>query len=139
MLLVPTISRNNNFSKVLDGFFDDLFDSTSNALATPSKFPVDVETTEKGYVVKAELPGMDKKDIQISVKEDVLTISAERKEERKKGSYYERCYGKFERSFSLDGTISKDDIEAEYKDGILSIVLCKAEPPKKDIHKIDIR
>lgn len=139
MWLVPTINRNSNLSKVFDGVFDDLFDTTTNWLDTPTKFPVDVEDTEKAFIVKAELPGMDRKDINVAVKDDVLTISAERKYEKKKGSYYERRYGKFERSFNLDTGIDKDNIGAEYKDGVLCITLNKTVVTKKDTQKIEIR
>ena len=139
MWLVPTINRTNNLSKVFDGFFDDIFDTSNKWLDTPTKFPVDVEDTDKAFVVKAELPGMDKKDINVSVKDDVLTISAERKYEKKKDSYYERHYGKFERSFRLDTGINKEDIGAEYKDGVLTVSLNKTVIPKKDTQKIEIK
>lgn len=139
MWLVPTSSRTSNLSKVFDGVLEDLFDTTSSWLESSTKFLVDVEDTDKAFLVKAELPGMDKKDINVSVMDDVLTISAERKYEKKKSSYYERRIGKFERSFTIDTGIDKENIGAEYKDGVLYITLNKTVIPKKDMQKIEIR
>jgi HSP20 family protein len=146
MWFIPTSCRNSNISKVFEGFVDDLFDTTSNWLEAPTRFPADVEDTEKAYVIKAELPGMDKKDINVSVKDEVLTISAERKYDKKKDSYYEmrysyyeRRFGKFERSFRLDTRIDKDNIGAEYKDGVLCVTLNKVVVAQKDAHKIEIK
>jgi len=135
MWIVPTINRNSSLSKI----FDDLFDTTTNCLDTVTRFPVDVEDTEKAFIVKADLPGIDKNDINVSVKDDVLTISAERKYDKKKDSYYERCYGKFERSFNLDTRIDKDNIGAEYKDGVICVTLNKNVVTKKNTYKIEIR
>ena len=84
--------------------------------------------------MKAELPGLEKKDIQISVKDDLLTVSGERKyEKEKKGARYrriERAYGKFQRSFRLPEDAQAGEIKASYKNGILNLHIPKTEEKK---------
>ena len=85
-------------------------------------------------MLKAELPGMKKEDIDISLQGDVLTLSGERKEEETfdKAETYrsERFLGKFQRSLTLPVTVSADKVQASYKDGILTVTLPKAEEAK---------
>lgn len=92
---------------------------------------VDIHETDKELILDVELPGMEKKDIKIGVKNDILTISGERKQERKtEGSEYyrhERHYGKFERSFTIPETVDADNISANYKNGVLTLNLPKAK------------
>ncbi|HHP50524.1 MAG TPA: Hsp20/alpha crystallin family protein [Moorella mulderi] len=99
-----------------------------------------VEEKDK-YVVKADLPGMKKEDIEVSVTQNMFTIKGERKieEQRKdKGYYYcERRYGSFVRSIALPGSVEVDKIKATYKDGVLTVELPKAEEEKG--RKIDIQ
>ena len=91
----------------------------------------DVRETEKEFVIDLEIPGIDKKDIKVEVKENTLTISGERCEEstEEETDYYrrERRYGKFERSFGLPDTIEDDKVSAKYKNGILTLTLQKSE------------
>ena len=95
-----------------------------------------VDLYEKGdhFVIKAELPGVDKKDISIDLKDRVLTLSGERSYENevKEENYYrkERSYGKFQRAFTLPSDVDSDKIKAEFKDGLLQI-----EVPKPEEHK----
>jgi len=106
----------------------------------PSTFDYDwvpsLDLSDRGdsLVAELEVPGMDPKDINISVTGDVLTISGEKKREKeeKEHDYHlvERSYGKFSRSVRLPSTVNPDRVEASYKDGILSISLDKAEQAK---------
>jgi HSP20 family protein len=102
----------------------------------------DVKDLGKEYLVEADLPGVPKDKIAIDVHEGILTISAneevEQKEEKSDYVYRERRWGHVSRSFSLDN-INENDIKAEYKDGVLSVHLPKAEPEKKSARKIDIQ
>ncbi|MBW1945913.1 MAG: Hsp20/alpha crystallin family protein, partial [Deltaproteobacteria bacterium] len=81
--------------------------------------------------VKVELPGMQKEDVSIEIKENTLTLSGERKHEAeaKEGRYHriERFYGEFSRSFTLPDVVEVENIRATYKDGVLEIVLPKAK------------
>ena len=102
---------------------------------------VDIYEEENGVALKAELPGIDKKDISIDVKDGVLTLSGERtvENETEEKNYYrrERTYGKFQRLFTLPEGVSAEDITADFKDGVLKVHIPKAEveePKKITIH-----
>lgn len=103
--------------------------------------PIEVYEEDDKYHVKAELPGLNKDDIDISIAKNVLTIKGERKAEKetKENDYYycERYYGNFMRSISLPGAVNVNDISASYKDGVLEIELPKAEEEKEK--KISIK
>ena len=92
---------------------------------------VDIFETEGDIVVKAELPGMDRKDITLHLENNVLTLKGARRfqKETKDENYHriERSYGVFSRAFSIPATVDEDKIRADYQDGVLSIAL-----PKKD-------
>ena len=95
---------------------------------------VDIYDNDENIVIKAELPGIDKKDIVIDVKDGVLTLKGERSfdNEVKKEKYYcrERMFGKFERVFRLPADVDPEKISADYKDGILKIDIPKPEEQK---------
>jgi HSP20 family protein len=97
---------------------------------------MDLDMYEEGneLVVKAELPGIDKKNIDISVEDDVLTIKAEKKaeKERKEGSYYysEREYGTYTRCMTLPARVDAEKVTATTKKGVLEIRLPKTEVPE---------
>ncbi|MEE8399353.1 MAG: Hsp20/alpha crystallin family protein [Desulfobacterales bacterium] len=95
---------------------------------------VDIYEDEGAFVVTAEIPGVDKKDIEIDVKDRVLTLRGERLSDRasKEDTYYrrERSYGKFERTFSLPENVNADTIEASFKDGVLKLEIPKPEEIK---------
>ena len=101
-------------------------------------FPMDVNETEDMVVVEAEVPGLRAKDLDISLKGDMLTIKGEKKQERKTqngDSYFtERMYGRFSRTIQLPSTIKSDTkIEASYKNGVIRV-----EIPKMDTEAIQI-
>ena len=102
---------------------------------------VDIYDNDDTIVIKAELPGMDKKDIDIDVKDNVLTIKGERSydNEVKEKNYHrrERSFGAFRRSFRLPADIDANKIKAGYKDGVLKIDIPKPEeqkPKKITVH-----
>ncbi len=96
--------------------------------------PVDIEENDNGYKFFVELPGIEKDDVKISLKDDILSIQGEKKSEKKeeKKNYhcYERRYGKFERSFRLNADVITDKIDATFKNGVLTVELPKAEISK---------
>ncbi len=95
---------------------------------------VDVTETEHDFTVHAELPGLRKEDIQVTLEDNLLTIAGERKreDEQKDEQFYrrERAYGTFKRSFGLGTEVDADKIAANYKDGILTLTLPKSEAAK---------
>jgi HSP20 family protein len=101
---------------------------------------VDIFETENEIVVKAEIPGIDRKDITLSLEKNVLNLKGERRfeKETKEENYHriERAYGGFSRSFSLPATVDEEKIRADYRDGILKIVLPKREQAKAKQIKI---
>jgi HSP20 family protein len=108
---------------------------TDEPAATTTWSPaVDIFETEGDIVVKAELPGMERKDITLNLENNVLTVKGERRftKETKDDNYHriERSYGTFSRSFSIPATVDEEKIRADYKDGVLKIVLPKKEQAK---------
>lgn len=95
---------------------------------------VDIKETDKEIIVKADLPGMKLEDIEVSVDKDQLVIKGERKmeKEEKEKDYIrvERSYGSFYRSFDIGVPIKEDEVKATYKDGVLEVILPKAEVKK---------
>jgi len=95
---------------------------------------VDISETDDSYEVRAELPGVPQDDIQVSVKENHLTIKGEKRQEQvDNGKNYrrvERTYGNFQRAFTLPPTVKAEDIKAEFKDGVLTLEIPKAEESK---------
>ncbi len=94
---------------------------------------VDIYEDENSIVLKAELPGMRKEDINIEVTKDSLSITGERKFEKKKYVRVERPYGPFARTFAINTPFDASAVKASYKDGILELIVPKSEEvkPKK--------
>ena len=104
---------------------------------------VDVTETDKAYEINAELPGMDEKNIEVKVADDVLTIKGEKREEKeeKNKDYYlsERCFGSFQRSFQVPNGVDTDKIEASFKNGILTVTLPKSTEAQRAEKKITVK
>ena len=122
-----------NSPSYLDQLFND-FGMDFQGSDTVWSPAVDIAESEKGYEVKAELPGMKKDEIKISFKDDVLTLSGERKSEKEENGKnfhrIERSYGEFERCFHLPKNVKVSDIKADYKNGILTVNIPKSEEEK---------
>ncbi|MBW1859224.1 MAG: Hsp20/alpha crystallin family protein [Deltaproteobacteria bacterium] len=139
--LTPILRRKEFLSRPETDFFDRFFgDFTLPSLMfegtewTPA---FDVSETDRELVIKAEVPGMDKKDINITVSDGMLTIKGEKKHEKKEeNERYHRVetrYGTFSRTLRLPTEVKADRVDATYKDGVLNITLPKSEAvePKK--------
>jgi HSP20 family protein len=116
----------------LDRAFESTFGFRS--LGTLSRWTpaVDVYQDKDRFIVVAEVPGMKKEEIDISLHGDTLTISGERKSQEKEGDKFrtERFFGQFQRSLTLPSAVDVEKVKASYKDGILEVVLPKAEEAK---------
>jgi HSP20 family protein len=127
--------------RLWDSFFDGGLRGRTERVAEwlPS---LDVSETKNELVVKAEVPGMDPKDIDISLSDGMLTIKGEKKQEKeeKEADYHlvERSYGSFTRSVQLPKEVQSEKINASYKNGILKITLPKSEEAKKKEIKIKV-
>ena len=126
------LSRNFNLQDVGDlNWIKKYYNFNAIAFSIDELIVVNVERTEKNVTIEAELPGIDRKDVKVEVKDNLLTISGERKREKKtentENCCVERYYGKFERSFNLGDTVNADKVTAEYKNGVLTLNLPKKE------------
>lgn len=117
-----------------------LFRSGGAEAALPS---VDVRENSNALTIEADLPGLDEKDVSVTLVNGVLTIRGERKDEReeKNENYYlsERSFGSFERSLRLPESIDEDKIEARFDKGVLTIVAQKRPEAVKAEKKIDVK
>jgi HSP20 family protein len=104
--------------------------------------PVDIYETEDAIVLKAELPGIDPKDVEVRVEDNTLYLKGERNYEKEvnEQNYHrvERSYGSFARSFTLPNSINAEKVKAEYKDGLLTLTMPKREEAKPKTIKIDV-
>jgi HSP20 family protein len=116
--------------------FDGFFRGTGDEDYTLSSWTpaVDIAEHDDEYLVKVELPGVNKDDVKLTLENNILTIRGEKKQEKetKKENYHrvERSYGSFQRSFTLPAAVKADKIDASYNDGILTVSLPKAEEAK---------
>jgi HSP20 family protein len=132
--------RLGNADLSLSSVFDDFFRMVPADNFGYELFPkVDINEDEKAMHVKAEMPGLEEKDIEVTLKDNMLTISGEKKEEtteeNKKNNYRysERRFGSFSRTIELPDGIKADEVKASYKNGVLEIEIPKSEPaqPKR--------
>ncbi len=140
--MFPVLKRNRLAPAGWDLFdvgleFDLLLSSTFGAPSLPAWTPaIDVRETENEVLVGAELPGLTKADVAITVENGVLSLSGEKKEEFEVGSaesgryVLERRYGRFQRNFSLPRGVDADTVKAEFSDGVLTITLPKVAAAK---------
>jgi len=130
----PSFDRLTTLRDEMDRLFDLSFPSRDTGLFSGWSPALDVYDEKDSFVVSAELPGMKKEEINISLHDGALTISGERKHERenKEGETFrsERYFGKFQRSVSLPALVDTSKVKASYKDGILTVHLPKAEEAK---------
>jgi HSP20 family protein len=103
---------------------------------------VDISETDSEFLIKAEIPGVDKKDVKVTVQDGVLTIQGERKREKEeKGRRFhrlERSYGAFMRTFDLPEDVDQDKLKAEFKDGMLYVHLPKTEKAMTKVIEVKV-
>jgi HSP20 family protein len=136
----PQVSNWTSFDRLaslrdeVDRLFDFSWPSRDSGLFSGWSPALDVFDDKDNLVVKAELPGLKKEEINLSLHDGVLTISGERKleSERKEGESFrsERYFGKFQRSVTLPTAVDSTKVNATYKDGVLTVELPKAEEAK---------
>jgi HSP20 family protein len=139
----PMLRLQSEMNRIFDRFFDDLRVSRFSDRKF-SGFPsVDIKETKKEVQVSAELPGLDSKDIDIQVSDNVLILQGEKTQELKKESenYYhmERSYGSFNRKIALPCEVDSENVKAEFKNGILNIKMQKKPEAQQKAKKIEIK
>ena len=149
-----------NLRSEIDHLFDEFHDNwpfgslSTRSKAGPPSLPfvfgdalpaIDVCEKKDRIEVKAELPGMDEKDIDVELTDRMLVISGEKKEEHeegeKEGNYYvsERRYGSFKRSIAVPDGIDTNKVDASFKNGVLSVVLKKTPESRENVRKIKVK
>lgn len=141
MTLMPIKKREapqrelTRFHNEIDDLFHNFFQDFGVPVSGMTRWPaIDIANLETEYLVKAEVPGCKAEDIEISISGNVLTISGEKKSEKEvkeKGYYHvERSFGSFRRDLNLAGDVDTGKIEAECKEGVLTLKLPKTEKAK---------
>ena len=129
----------SDINRLFDAFLSPFDNSEFKNTMTPK---LDIEELQDKYEIKAELPGIDEKDINLSLDDGVLTISGEKKSETKdqhKGYYLKECsYGSFSRSVCLPENVADEKIAAQFNQGVLTIEVPKKEPTVAKARKIAI-
>ncbi|MBS29898.1 MAG: hypothetical protein CMG39_01880 [Candidatus Marinimicrobia bacterium] len=121
-----------------DNFLNDFSSSLNYSSSWEPKF--EVLNTDKMYCIRAEIPGMSKKDIDIELENNTLSISGDRKwNDKDQNNYSEFSYGKFYKSFNLPEDVKENNIKASMKDGILSVQVPRLEKVKPEVKKIAIK
>ncbi|MGD9380270.1 MAG: Hsp20/alpha crystallin family protein [candidate division WOR-3 bacterium] len=127
----------------VDRLFDVFFSPQPHMIEDLWRPSIDIEESNGNLMVKAEIPGMDKKDIKVVVKDDMLTISGERKRENetKEKTFHriERSYGQFRRMIRLPAEVDAEKVKATYKDGVLNVTLPKPESMKPKNIDVEIK
>lgn len=137
----PTLFEEKGLDDLFEGFFRPI---RHFGMDTGELMPaMDVTETDEAILVKAEMPGIKKEDIDISIQNGMLTVSGESKEEReekKEGRVIrqERRYGRYTRSMNMGDNIDGEHISAEYKDGVLEITLPKLAVEETKKIKVDV-
>jgi len=142
----PFYSLQRQMNTLFDDFFRGL-DAAPRGFSTQgfgNFIPtVDVKESEKEFMIKAELPGVEEKDVEVTVTKDAVTIKGEKKEEKedKDKSYYymERSYGSFQRVIPLDAETESDKAQASFKNGVLNITVPKSKSVKAKGTKVPIK
>lgn len=124
----------------MNRLFDSVFHGVGLAPFGSGWPSVEVSETDKEVKVTAELPGLDEKDIEINVNDDMLTISGEKRSETddKERNYSERYYGRFERRISLPAVVDDERAKASYKNGVLTVTLPKDVAARAKTKRIPI-
>lgn len=145
----PVVRHENGdpFSQLqrrINGMFDDFMGRSFSDLTNGRKFlpQVDVAETAKEIKITAELPGLDEKDVDVSVLDNMLSIKGQKtqeKEEQEQDSYYsERSFGSFERTIALPQGIDTDKVNASFKKGVLRITIPKKPEAQSNRRKIEL-
>ncbi|MFO1489030.1 MAG: Hsp20/alpha crystallin family protein [Verrucomicrobiota bacterium] len=130
------ITRLADLSDEINRFFDSPLATYSRASQLLGAWtpPLDLHENKDSFVIKAELPGVSKEDVNVSIQDGTLTISGERRSEAKSEDtevhHTERFFGRFQRTVTLPTAVAADKVKAQYKDGILTVTLPKTEEAK---------
>lgn len=140
----PFTSFRRQMDRLFDDFFSPLetrsFAPTVSSAGWPS---IDVHETDKGYRVTAELPGLEQKDVEVTLRDNVLTVSGEKREEHKEEgggrTYAERTFGRFQRTIPLETEVDAEKVRASFKNGVLTVEAPKNPAARDKTRRIEVR
>jgi HSP20 family protein len=137
----PLLSWHRDVNRLFDDVFRGLGTSRFGAFERGLGWPnVEFTETEKEFRVTAELPGLDDKDVELSIEDGVLTLKGEKKAEveDKERGYSERSYGRFERRIALPRSVERDQADATFNNGVLTVTLPKSQAANENRRRIPI-
>lgn len=136
------VTTQDRFNRLFNDTVSSFFGGDASAPRAAWSPAVDIFETDHSLVLKAELPGVDPKDVEARVEDGTLYLKGERRFEKevKEENYHrvERSYGSFTRTFALPSSVDADRVSAEYKDGVLTLTLPKREEAKPKTIKINV-
>jgi HSP20 family protein len=140
----PLTSFHRQVDRLFDNFFAPLEPRSFGAASAAGTWPsIDVHETDQTYKVTAELPGLEQKDVEVSLRDNALTISGEKREEHKTEdggrTYAERTFGRFQRTIPLETEVDADKIQASFKNGVLTVEAPKNPAAKDKTRRIEVR
>ena len=134
----PFLTLHRQMNRLFDDFFRD-FDTPALRNGWTASWPhVEISEGDKEVKVIAELPGLDEKDIDITLRDGVLTLKGEKKHEANGSVYSERWHGQFARSIELDAEVDPDKVKATFDKGVLTIALEKRPEAQRSVKRISI-
>lgn len=134
----PFLVFHREVSRLMDDFPRG-FDLPATRLGWSAGWPqVDVSETDKAVRVTAEIPGLDEKDVELTLNDNVLILKGEKKAENESPTYSERWHGRFERAIPLGTDIDPDKVEASFKNGVLTVVINKRPESQRKAKRIAI-
>jgi len=146
-----TVDPFNSFRREIDRLFDDFllpseqrsFGASNGSGGGGIRPSLDIAETDKAYTVTAELPGLEQKDVELTLRDNALILSGEKKQERNEEDggvrYTERSFGRFERMVPLDAEVDADKVEARFRNGVLTVTLPKNPKAQDKTRRIEIR
>jgi len=141
----PFSEEISSLRREMDNLWNRFFGETPLARRLTEEWwpSVDLSETKDSFIIKAELPGLDAKDVEVSISGNVLTLKGEKKkeEEEKDEHHYraERYYGSFHRTFQLPTNVKAEKIEATFEKGVLKVMLPKVEEAKKKPIEVKVK
>ena len=136
----PFLALWREMNRTLDNFMRGFGSSPSpTRFGTFGAWPhVEVNESDKDVTVRAELPGMDEKDVEVSLHDGVLTLKGEKKSETNGAVYTERWHGQFQRSLQVGPDIDPEQVSASFKNGVLTVILAKRPEAQRPVKRIPI-
>ncbi len=139
----PFLALHRQMNRVFDDFFRDFDVPVAGRSGWQAAWPnVELSDGDKEYKLVAELPGLDDKDVDITLQDGLLTLKGEKKAETSGasngGRYSERWYGRFERSFDLGAGVDPDKVSAAFKNGVLTVTIGKRPEAQASIKRIAV-